>query len=172
METKGSKYDRSLNIVEIAKLVRGEIKAAIKSGAMPACKVSVRSDKNSLRVEVTEVPAGFVICSPERVRHERDYPYEPSYSRGRFTPEAQAVREMLQSFMDAYNRDNSDIMTDYFDVNFYGHAEFNWELEAADKARTLASFEAPVAEPVCVVVPAVAEPSGKVWAGYAGWIED
>jgi len=149
--SSGSKYDRDLSIVAIAKRVRAEIKASIKSGAMPDCKISVRVRKysggRSLDVEVTAAPEGFVICSPERVLYERDYPHSTSHPGGRYTDAARALLDALEGIRDAYNYDRSDRMTDYFDVNFYGSVSFDWELERDDKARTLASFEAPVAAP-------------------------
>jgi hypothetical protein len=41
------------------------------------------------------------------------------------TPEARAIYDKVDSITNAYNRDNSDIMTDYFDVDYYGTVTFD-----------------------------------------------
>jgi hypothetical protein len=41
------------------------------------------------------------------------------------TGEAKAVYEKVDSIVNAYNRDNSDIMTDYFDVDYYGTVQLD-----------------------------------------------
>jgi hypothetical protein len=61
------------------------------------------------------------------------------------TAEAQAAKMTLERIHFAYNHDGSDIQTDYFDVNFYGHVSFataDAERWHADEAAKLAAKRA------------------------------
>lgn len=132
---KGSKYNSDLSTTEIAKLIREEIKALRKAGKLPTGKYSVRSQYfsggSSIDVRVRDLD--MLIWNPDAlITQEITYPNQPWNWRGNVTePQynkwAQDVLDTLNGLMDAYNHDRSDIMTDYFDVNFYGHAEFDWE---------------------------------------------
>lgn len=99
--TVGSKYNQELDIKSIAVLIRADIKAQL-----PAVKASVRIERYSLgqaiHIEVkTQVPV---------------------YAYGRtMTEPAKALRAKVQAICDSYNYDDSDVMTDYFNVNFSTH---------------------------------------------------
>lgn len=133
---KGSRYEetRNLDVKDIAKMLRKDIKAAVKAGKFPkGMKTSVRISRYSggcsIDVTVKALPESFPLLNPEWVRFMRDNPNKPMpYGLAIFTDEAGALKESLESMMNTYNRDNSDTMTDYFDVRFYGHADFDWEL--------------------------------------------
>jgi len=114
---KGAKYDPDLDIAEIAKKVRADIKAAKLPG-----KISVRIQRyaggRSLRVKAV-VPFPVRHGDVERENRERaeglDCPW--------LTREAYELQEKLKEITEAYNYDRSDIQTDYFDVNFYLHVD-------------------------------------------------
>jgi hypothetical protein len=139
-EVRGAKYDETkrLDIAEIAKLVRADIKAAKKEGKLPkkGFKTSVRIERFSggcsLNISVKTSP--FQVLNPEYLTWEAENPHEcKPYWLDRYTPEAKAALELLKGIMGSYNRDNSDTMSDYFDVRFYGDAGFDWELERAER---------------------------------------
>ena len=76
---------------EIAAIIRKHIRARF-----PMCKFSVTSDYHSINIDL--------LASP-------------------FTKDSEEVKAIVHYvfiFAESYNYDNSDSMTDYFDVNFYG----------------------------------------------------
>lgn len=146
--TKGSGYtDRrwyggryantsDLDLTDIAKLIRAEVKLARKiakmtatPGAMKiadpigdaptAIKVSVRtqyySGGGSINVRLSNIPAewGWV--------EEPDDSHYDRRPRKVATPALKAFARAIKDVMNAYNYDGSDLMTDYFDKRFYGH---------------------------------------------------
>lgn len=120
--------------------IRADIKAAKRAGEIAdGVKVSVRYDSfsggSAIRVKVTEVPADFGIHNREHVAFTTRNPHDvPPRDLKRYTPEAYELLEKLSGIALAYNRDDSDSMTDYFNTNFYdGRAGFDWQLEAAAK---------------------------------------
>lgn len=76
---------------EIAAIIRKNLRARF-----PMCKWSITSDYNSICIDLLASP----FCS------ESD--------------EIKAIIHYAYKFAESYNYDNSDSMTDYFDVNFYG----------------------------------------------------
>ncbi len=127
----GTKYDRSLSIVEIGKLVRQEIKAQY-----PDIKVSVKTDKftdgKSLDVVIKSVPFGTL--NPMRVevlRQNRVRGEEGAYPLR--TDKAEQLLTDLNNLVNEWNFDGSDTQSDYFNVNFYQHVSFSWEMEKAER---------------------------------------
>lgn len=125
----GCKYERSLNVADIAKRIRKDIAAELKAGTLPAgLKTSVRISRysmgQSIRISINAVP--FLILNPAWVRAEDSNRVAGSIDM--LTPTAKAVRDMLMSIGDAYNYDRSDTMTDYFDNNFCLFVEFDWRM--------------------------------------------
>ena len=106
--SKGSKYiGRRPNKV-VAQDIRADLKAAQASGELPAdLKFSVKmgSGGGSIKVRVAGV---------KNIRVRDDL------GRDVTTPEAKAIYDKVDRITNAYNRDNSDIMTDYFDTDYYG----------------------------------------------------
>lgn len=141
----GEKYEstKDLRIAEVAKLIREDIKAAVKAGALPVgLKVSVRSESFSggraIRMSVTRLPWGFVLLNRARLAAEIENPLQDS-REPRFSPEALALTEKLDAIAWAYNYDGSDTQSDYFHVRFYdGKAGFDYGLETAE----IAAFKA------------------------------
>jgi Arc/MetJ-type ribon-helix-helix transcriptional regulator len=107
---KGPKYQGYRKVTVVAQDVRRDLKDAVANGELPqGLKFSVKSDSrgtNAVRVRVSGTP---------RTRDEN----------GRLTGEAKAIYEKVDSIVNAYNRDNSDIMTDYFDVDYYGTVQLD-----------------------------------------------
>lgn len=141
--THGSKYEQTkgLRTVEIAKLIRADIKAAIQAGELPkGLKTSVRYESFAggcaIRVSVTAVPDDFVYWRPEFIAFEAANPH--TFFQGeRVTEEAKALLAKLKEIHSAYNFDGSDIQSDYFHVRYYGDVKFGWEIERDDRKRTI-----------------------------------
>lgn len=94
---------------EIAAIIRKHIKPRF-----PMCKFSVKSDYNSIDIDL--------LASP--------------FEKG--SDELNAIVHYVYIFAQSYNYDNSDSMTDYFDVNFYGVYEnsivsYRYEQTTADE---------------------------------------
>jgi hypothetical protein len=145
--TTGSKYESTASLcdTEIAKLIRADIKAAIKSGELPAgLKCSVRCSGSSLHssieIRVTAAP-GVTYWRPEFLAHEATSP-RVLFEGDRITDDAKRILNVLNKIHGAYNFDNSDSQTDYFHVRYYGSAEFGWELQREDRKRTIESMAA------------------------------
>lgn len=145
----GSKYHSTqgngyMSAADIAKLMRADIKAAVKSGELPDVKYSVTvenySGGRSINIRIQDLPDAWV-------KGEDHYGYE----RDILTPEAKAVQDKVQAIHNAYNYDGSEIQVDYFDVNYYGHAEVEspWmaESRAREKARQAAKKASRAASP-------------------------
>ena len=112
MTITGSKYAGYQDAALIAKQVRADIKQAQKTGLIPTdLKVSVRCDKYSMGQSVNVSLTGW--------SNERVWNIDTEGFRA-MTPEAKAVTTQIDQIRNAYNRDNSDPMTDYYEVVYYG----------------------------------------------------
>lgn len=145
MKFVGSKYDKNLSTKEIAARVRHEIKEAVKAGELPKAKFSVRMDCYSLgsSIDVVIKAPPFAILNPKRIELEaRDprYQWQTYQVEPRYTVEADALLKKIEQMLSSYNFDDSDSMTDYFHVNFYGHVKFDWREEVTEKERVLAGL--------------------------------
>lgn len=129
-ETQGSGY---MNTADIAKLMRADLKAA---GELPAdLKVSVTVENysmgRSINIRAEYRPEFWAKCEGtfERLRDDGATDHvvcQRAWHQDAhevLTVEGQRVQRVLDSIHGAYNYDGSDVMTDYFDVNYYGHAE-------------------------------------------------
>ncbi len=91
---------------EIATIIRKHIRARFKM-----CRWSVTSDYNSIDVELLSSPFA------------------------KDSEEIKAIVHYVFKFAQSYNYDNSDYMSDYFDVNFYGVYEssiVSWKYEQTE----------------------------------------
>lgn len=107
----GNNYEKYhiLDTKEIAAIIRKHIKPRF-----PMCKFSVKSDHNSIDIDL--------LASP--------------FEKG--SDELNAIVHYVYTFAQSYNYDHSDSMTDYFDVNFYGVYEnsivsYRYEQTTADE---------------------------------------
>lgn len=147
----------SLPLKEIAVRVRADIKAAIKAGKLPVFKVSVRTDCYSmgcsLDVVVTAVPAGYLVANAAHVAWEMENPHSyfgaaPEAARSNINARAAKDLETLDAIVRKYHRDDSDMMTDYYSVNFAKRVGFGSDLRRAQEDELRASLQAPEACPV------------------------
>lgn len=102
----GAKYEMTsdLDIKEIAKLVRDEIKAKF-----PGVKTSVRIERYSMGQALN-----VDILSGLEPLHQTEPPKRPSVYGA-------LLRGKIHELIDEYNYDDSDMMSDYHDVRFYSH---------------------------------------------------
>jgi hypothetical protein len=135
-ERRGSKFDRGLDVVEIAKRVRKELKSAdLPVGLKWSVTIKRFSGGQSIDVALTEWPRSIPAFNPEYIRVRLDHPddwYLDEHRRGfqgTRSTELKRALEVAEQILQAYNRDNSDSMSDYFDVHFYGHTSIHWKLE-------------------------------------------
>lgn len=138
----GSKYDRDLDVTEIAKRVRKDIRAAVKAGGLPmGTKTSVRISRFaggcSLSVWIKELP-GIAIMNVRRMRLDIEEPHACHMNRDPeqmelYSADGKRVKALVEGIVDAYLRDRSDSMTDYFCVNFYGSVDFEHDLEEEER---------------------------------------
>jgi hypothetical protein len=106
--SKGEKYIGRRPNKEVAVDIRRDLKDAVASGELPAdLKFSVKMDSrgSAIRVRVAGV-------KNPRVRDDLGCDVT--------SPEAKAIYDKVDRITNAYNRDNSDSMTDYFDTDYYG----------------------------------------------------
>ena len=124
----GDKYNGKLSTVEIAKLIRQDIKNHIEMGCLPDAKYSVRSKYfsggSSIDVHVSNLE--HKVYTPEMVHYLKLREFPP-IGVTCYTKVAENLLNTVQKIMDQYNHDGSEIQSDYFDVNFYGHVAFDWE---------------------------------------------
>ena len=148
-EYRGSKYDATSNLsmAEIVSRIREDIKAAKKAGALPKdLRTTVsRRNYNVITINIRALPGGMRKYTEDYMLASRNLTqpanrYSGFYSDA-FTPEYKAMKEKLESIMSAYNRDNSDIMTDYFDRRFYDYVETTYELDQLIKEVEAVSLE-------------------------------
>lgn len=123
----GTKYEatKDLDITEVAKLIRKDIKAALKAGTLPDGKYTVRCERYSMGQSIT---VSAKIEGPDRVRGDdprsamtpkelAGYTYIPEHT---MPASLVGIQGTLQGIVDAYNRDRSDTLTDYFENKFAG----------------------------------------------------
>lgn len=122
---------------EIAKDIRRDIKQAIKLHELPAdLKVSVRSRyfAGGQSIDVTW-SAGTVthelVCTHHRTPYQHCLGSSDDHLQHALhldlSAHGRTVERKLNLIMSRYNWDRSDVMTDYFDVLFYGRAEWDWQ---------------------------------------------
>lgn len=120
MKITGSKYDRNMDVTEIAARLRKEIKAAVTAGELPKGKYSVRirrfSGGEAIDVAVTELPFARRVQTTEEEADGRRQRLPCPW----MTREAYFVHSKLDAMLNDYNRRESDPMTDYSNYHFYG----------------------------------------------------
>jgi hypothetical protein len=145
MKHVGAKYNKDLGTTQIAALVRQEIKAAVKTGGLPRAKYSVRSAHfaGGSSIDIQIKSPSFTIMNPKRIELEtRDsrFQWQTYESEPRYTADASSTLKKIEEILTSYNFDDSDSMTDYFHVNFYGGVKFDWRDENAERERVVATI--------------------------------
>jgi len=159
MITYEPKYDRDLDIVEIAKLLRAEIKAAVKAEELPKGKYSVRISRyangRSLNVTIKDYPGTIYNRRRLKLAHEIDQGCLGEAGRARhrdlwdehadlpkYTEELVDLIKALEKLVDQWNYDGSDLQIDYFNVNYYSHVNIDCEQADAEWERVTAEIKA------------------------------
>ncbi|WP_375000188.1 hypothetical protein [Aeromicrobium sp. CTD01-1L150] len=123
--TKGEHHPGGhVNVTDVAKNVRQEIKTAKAAGHLP--------DHLDYRVTTDKFAGGqsldVTVCGLDDTQVR-----EPKNNNG-FTPLTAEARELdsrVQGIADAWNRQDIDSMTDYFNVSYYSHVELESERSRA-----------------------------------------
>lgn len=125
---KNHPRDRYLPVKEVAQHLRDYIKG---ENDLNACKwsISTKSYSGGQSITVALMQAPFEAITPQwKERHAASYrgmtPKECGHhqhgtSAAATTPEALRLFDKVQSFLNSWNRDDSDGMIDYFDRGFY-----------------------------------------------------
>ena len=128
----GSKYNAALTTTQIAKLVREDIKAAVKGGELPKARYSVRTSYYSMgsSLNITIKDVLFNLLNEARVLNENHLPecFNPKY-----TPKAEEVLKKLQAILDTYNRKRIDSQQDVYNVKFSGWVQFDSDIENSER---------------------------------------
>lgn len=141
-EVRGAKHDatRSLDIAEIAKRMRSDIKALnLSAGIKTSVRIQRYSGGQSIDLRITALPDSFELLSDKNASWRKQFPNQehrfPGSVEDQRSAEYHGLMQQLERIHGAYNRDNSDSMTDYFDRRYYGSVSLDWEvrrkLEAA-----------------------------------------
>ena len=127
--TYGKKYNPELKVKDIAKLVKKEIKEKYKNIKVSArtrnyssIDINVELPKEQYKaVDEDDLTKGAIYYDVE-MRARREGKTIPEFLKDRniLNKEAKAIEKDIDAMLLAYNYDGSDIMTDYFDKNFYG----------------------------------------------------
>ncbi len=144
----GAQYDAARDIADIAKLVRKDIKVAVKAGELPAVKYRVRISRysmgRSLNVTVKGLPVEQV-ANMERFRAEARNPdlRHLGVPVGKLkTEEAYALEAKVEALVNAYNFDKSDLLNDYHSSAFAAFVEVACSYEEArERAEALVAAE-------------------------------
>lgn len=141
---------KNLGTKETAARIRADIKNLQKHGALPAGTFSVTMSRfaggSSITVRVVDVAA--TMFNVDRFIAEKREPHAYRYDEPRHTKEGERIMALLKTVVGVYHSDKSDIMSDYFNVNFYEHIESRDQEEkerAAFDAAEAAMAEAEVA---------------------------
>lgn len=112
---KGERYDRNLSLKEIAQKIREYVK---NDEELSQCKWSIRtsyaSGCQSLTIALQEAP--FEVFTDTYRDYETWNHYHGSSS---CTEDGNRIMFKMRDLVKSYNFDDSDVMTDYFHVNFY-----------------------------------------------------
>ena len=125
-DIKGPKYESTstLGLTDLAKLMREDIREATRDGKLPrGLKVSVTTSRYSMgqSIDIRIVEAPFVTRVPE---HEVDDNRAQGIKWPWLTRDAAGVLETLEEIHGAYNRDRSDMQSDYYSVRYSGSVSF------------------------------------------------
>lgn len=125
MSTYGSKYHDTehLDIAEVAKLVRADIKVGQAVGVLPVTLTyGVRIARYSGGKSVTVTVTGLA---------DAEHFTTDDYGRSVLTPAAQLIEDTLKAILWAYNYDNSDGQRDYYEGRFAAQVDIETDATAA-----------------------------------------
>lgn len=137
----GPKYDPDLDVVEIAKRVRKDLKREY-----PGCKFSVRIQRFSMgrSLDVIIKHADFQVVNPDWVRFRVENPEWRNAKTNApelYNTEGEALLKRVKEIVRAYNFDDSDSMSDYYHVNFSQKIEFDHDLDGLIERQEIESAQ-------------------------------
>jgi hypothetical protein len=150
--TEGSRYTGFRPVTEIAKDIRRDIKAAVKDGSLPAdLKVSVRSNfyagGQSIDLDWSAVHGTHQLqCSYHRAPWNLcEGTCDPEfYLQVGLSTHGQVIERKLNAIANAYNYDNSDVQSDYFDTLYYCTPQWDWRIKP--KGTNIVGIDPTIAE--------------------------
>jgi hypothetical protein len=121
----GSKFDKSLDVKEIAKLLRKDLKAYVNANDLSGLKVSTKIDRfsggQSIDMLIVALPDGIELVNPD---------WNQNYRISKWSEKVTQILEDIKEMHKSYNYDGSNSMFDYFSVNYYGQVGIDWKLES------------------------------------------
>ncbi len=114
----GAQYEHGMTTKEVAAEIRKALRKLSKSNHSPlsGAKVSVRYESFAGGTAVrVQLGLPFPTDNPNYDHMSAD-PAERAY----LTPAAKAAKQIATEIHESFNYDGSDMMTDYFNVKFYG----------------------------------------------------
>ena len=119
----GSKVGELYDAAEISRAVKKELVAMQKAGQFPVeIKFSVKSSKFAGGQAVEVSISGW---QKEQIwKEEWSQPYSQMINV--MLPEAKEIEEKAEAVRNQYNREAINSMIDYFQVTYYGRAEWDW----------------------------------------------
>lgn len=139
------------SIKEITAEIRRQCRAIAKAAG---CKVSVTKSEytggRSVYVTITasernhlcEIYRAYNKANPHAGMYDFVNPRDVAFNRMHLADWAIELLAELNTVVDSFNWNNSDIMTDYYHVNFYAHVDFCSDVDKAAKAEIDAQLEA------------------------------
>lgn len=140
--SKGSKYDKSMTMNDIAKAIRKEIADALPAGFKVSVRQNNSTGSSAIRAEITAIPSDQQLFSSEYLAHVIENGESEPFRGERYSPAVLGALSDIKRIADQYNYDNSDSMTDYFDVNFYFNVSVDHSLAADRKKIELGQMQA------------------------------
>jgi hypothetical protein len=129
-QTRGSKYaaTQGLDITAVAAMLRAELTTELV-GFKVSVRVSRYSMGQSVTVEITAVPAGFVILNSDAMTAVLR---EEGHRRPRLTGQACDLLAKVEGMVEDYNRSETEFAADYSHSRFYAHVDFGTDALRAD----------------------------------------
>ena len=119
-EVRGKLYDRNLDVKEIAKRMRQAIKAELP-GVKCSVKISRYSGGQAIDISLREASFNTKPIIPmQQWYEERDRAGIMRSWKENFERAMVQAMARLKQIHGRWNRDNSDNMSDYFNINYYG----------------------------------------------------
>lgn len=126
---KGSKYDSKLSTSDITKVVKKTIETKY-----PYMVITVKKRNfNAITAQILDIGFNPFIPEYEKFKLEggSDNDWTDEFNdrriKERLTADALRIEAECNDILQSYNYDNSEPMTDYFDVNFYGRFDLDIE---------------------------------------------
>lgn len=132
---------KTMTADEVTTAVRADLKAAVKAGTLPKASYFVRKTWSGHTAHLYVTIKGWTGQVHEGGWLEH-LALHDEYSRTveRYTPEAKALLASAEAIANAYNYDESDLASDYFNVGYYLDVRFDREDETRDREMAAYGF--------------------------------